>query len=195
MCRYKSLVATGLAIINASFMAAQAPAAAKVADGTSVRLVLREPLSSATAQSGQVIHFEVADDVRLANMLAIPRGAPAEGHVVTAEAKKRMGRGGRLDFAIDYIHLADGTNVKMRATSSQQGKDKSGAVIAGTLLVSPLFLLMHGKDVNIPNGTAITAFTDGNYTLPPEASGKQAATGGSGPTAAIQQAAVPGPQK
>ncbi|MGA8029296.1 MAG: hypothetical protein WB992_19315 [Bryobacteraceae bacterium] len=194
MCRYKNFAAVlGLAIINTSFVAGQAPVPPKLADGTSVRLVLREPLSSATAQSGQVVHFEVADDVRSANFIAIPRGAPAEGHVVTAEPKKRMGRAGRLDFAIDYIHLPDGNNVKVRATSTQQGKDKSGAVIAGTLLVSPLFLLMHGKDVNVPSGTAITAFIDGSYTLLQPAS-NQAATGSLAPQTALQQTA-PGPQE
>jgi hypothetical protein len=76
-----------------------------------------------------------------------------------------MGRGGKLNFSVDYVKLSDGTNCKVRASAARQGKDKTGTVIAGTVLVSPLFLLMHGKDVDIPKGTGFTAYIDGEHEI------------------------------
>jgi hypothetical protein len=44
----------------------------------------------------------------------------------------------------------------------------TGAMVAITLVLwpaAPLFLLMHGKDVNIPKGTEIHAFINGDVKL------------------------------
>jgi len=153
------------------------PASAKLPDGTPVRLALDEDLNSATAQAGDTVHLEVAEDVRVGNLVVVPSGSASGGHVVVAEHKKRMGRGGKLDFAVDYVKLPDGSSLKVRASASREGKDKMGKVIAGTVLVSPLFLLMHGKDINIAKGTAFTAYVDGD---------REIALGGSAPAAAAQ---------
>jgi hypothetical protein len=95
----------------------------------------------------------------------IPSGSPAGGHIVLDEHKKRLGRGGKLDFAVDYVKLPDGSNLQVRASAEREGKDKTGAVIVGTVLVSPLFLLMHGKDISVPKGTAFTAYVDGDHEI------------------------------
>ena len=42
----------------------------------------------------------------------------------------------------------------------KKGDDKTGTVIALTVLVSPLFLLKHGKDAKIKAGTKIKVYTD-----------------------------------
>jgi hypothetical protein len=73
-----------------------------------------------------------------------------------------MGRAGKLNFSLDYVKAPDGTNVRLRATSARKGQDKTGTVIVGSVLVSPLFLIMHGKDVNIPKGTNFNAYVDGD---------------------------------
>jgi hypothetical protein len=44
----------------------------------------------------------------------------------------------------------------------------TGAIVATSLVVwpaAPLFLFMHGKDINIPKGTQITAFIQGDERL------------------------------
>ena len=44
----------------------------------------------------------------------------------------------------------------------------TGAIVATSLVpwpAAPVFLLMHGKDVNIPKGTAIHAFMNGDVKL------------------------------
>jgi hypothetical protein len=44
----------------------------------------------------------------------------------------------------------------------------TGAIVATSLIVwpaAPFFLFMHGKDITIPKGTAITAFVQGDDVL------------------------------
>ena len=173
----------------------------KIPDGTMVRLALLERLSSATNRADDVVNFEVTEEIRIGPVIAIPRGATARGHVVEAEPKRRMGKAGKLNFTVDYLKAPDGTNVRLRASSARQGQEKSGTVIVGTVLLSPLFLLMRGKDVEIPRGTPFNAYVDGDRefalggsapaALPPAGNPLAAAPGG--PTPAAQPAPTAAP--
>lgn len=138
------------------------PRTAKLPDATAVRLFLMEALDSATNHAGDLVRFEVIGDVKVGDVVTIARGATAVAHVVEAEPKKSMGRAGKLNFSLDYVKAADGSNVRLRAVSAKKGDDKKSAVIAGAVLVSPLFLIMRGKDVSIPRGTQIMAYVDGD---------------------------------
>lgn len=143
---------------------AQQPAArsVKIPDGTVIRLALMEALNSATNDVNDAVHFETVDEVKVGDVVVIPKGSAGVGHVSDVEKKKRLGRGGKLNFDVDYVKAFDGSNLRLRASSSAKGKDKTGTVVATTLLVSPLFLLMHGKDVKVPKGTQFTAYIDGD---------------------------------
>jgi len=55
--------------------------------------------------------------------------------------------------------------VRLRASSARKGEDKTGTVVVGTVLLSPLFLLMRGKDVTIERGTALTVYVDGDREI------------------------------
>ncbi len=143
-------------------VAAEAPQVLKIPDGTALRLALTEAMSSATNQVDNPVHFEVLEDVKVGGVIAIPKGATAVGHVVEAEPRKRMGRAGKLNFTVDHVKAPDGSNVRLRASSTRKGEDKTGTVIVGAVILSPLFLIMRGKDINIPKGTEIPAYVDGD---------------------------------
>ena len=141
-------------------------------DGTAVMLRLAETISSADAHTGQQVPFEVTQDVVVQGVTIIPKGSPALATVTTAESKKRMGRGGKLDVNIDSTRLIDGEKVQLRATKETKGGGHTGAMtgaIVATSIVffpaAPLFLFMHGKDITIPKGTEITAFVQGDTKL------------------------------
>jgi len=134
----------------------------KVPDGTAVRLKTVTPLNSATNKNDDPIQFVVSEDVKVGDKVVIPKDTTAIGHVTDVEPRRRMGRAGKLDFAIDHVKAPDGTNIRLRATSARKGDDKTGTVIVGTVLVSPLFLIMRGKDVKIPAGTEFSAYVDGD---------------------------------
>ena len=156
----------------------QQPAATSAAnkfvldDGTPIRLRLDRTLSSSDAKTGDNIDFEVLEEVKVGEVLVIPKGNIAIGTVTDAEHKKRMARGGKLDIEIDYVKLADGEKAALRAVKETKGGGHTGAmtgaIVATSLVVwpaAPFFLFMHGKDTTIPKGTEITAYVNGNMPL------------------------------
>jgi hypothetical protein len=156
----------------------QLPAAAPSAprfvleDGTPVKLVLGETVSSADAVAGQLVSFEVVEDILVEGVVVIPKGGTAWATVTAAEHKKRMGRGGKLDLNIDKVRLADGSKTLLSAVKNAKGGGHvgamTGAIVATSLIVwpaAPFFLFMHGKDITIPKGTALTAFIQGDDVL------------------------------
>ena len=141
-------------------------------DGTPIHLVLSQTISSADAQIGQLVEFEVVDDVLVDGIVVVPKGGPAWATVTVAQAKRRMGRGGKLDMNIDKVRLVDGEKSLLRAVKAAQGGGHTGAmtgaIVATSLILwpaAPFFLFMHGKDISIPKGTAITAFVQGDNSL------------------------------
>lgn len=102
------------------------------------------------------------EDIKVAGLVALPRGSTAVGHVVEVEPRKRMGRAGKLNFTVDHVKAPDGSNLRLRASSARKGEDKTGTVIVGSVVLTPLFLIMRGKDITIPRGTEVTAYIDGD---------------------------------
>lgn len=152
-------------LIPATLVAQASTTTIKIPDGTPVKLSLLDALSSASANVDDPVHLEVMDDVKLGGTVVIPKGSTASGHVVEVEPKKRMGCGGKLNFSVDHVKAPDGTNVRLRASSTRKGEDKTGTVIVGSVLLSPLFLIMRGKDINIPRGTQFNAYVDGDREI------------------------------
>jgi hypothetical protein len=141
-------------------------------DGTPIKLVLAQTISSSDASVGQTVAFEVVEDVLVDGIVVVPKGSNAWATVTAAEHKKTMGRGGKLDMNIDKVRLADGSKTLLSATKNAKGGGHqgamTGAIVATSLILwpaAPFFLLIHGKDITIPKGTAITAFVQGDDTL------------------------------
>jgi hypothetical protein len=141
-------------------------------DGTPVKLRLAQTISSANAKVGQEVPFEVVDDVKVGEVVVLPKGATAIGAVTEAYSKKSMGRGGKLNMYIKYARLSDQEKVPLRAVKDSQGGGHVGSmtvsmVATGILFwpAAPLFLFMHGKDITIPQGSEVTAFVEGDMPL------------------------------
>jgi hypothetical protein len=174
--------ATQTATAGQTSTPAASPAAAPVAgtppapntllDGTAVKLRLTETISSSNAKVGQQIPFEVTEDVVVQGVTVLPKGAQAIASVTEANAKKSMGRGGKLNVNVDSARLADGEKVQLRAVQDNKGGGHVGAMtgaMVATAIVffpaAPLFLFIHGKDITIPKGTEVTAFVEGDMKL------------------------------
>src|ERR1700722_6996407 len=141
-------------------------------DGTPIKLRLGRTLSSADAKTGDEVDFDVLEDVKVNDVLVIPKGALALATVTTAEHKKNMGRGGKLDVNIDSVRLIDNEKAALRATEGGKAGGHVGAMTGAMVATSivffpaaPLFLFMHGKDMTIPKGTEVTAYVNGDMTL------------------------------
>ncbi|MGC1870039.1 MAG: PEGA domain-containing protein [Acidobacteriaceae bacterium] len=141
-------------------------------DGTPVRMRISETVSSADAKVGQEIPFEVVEEVDVNGVPVIAKGATAIATVTAAQPKRRMGRAGKLDISIGYVRLIDQEKAALRGVKNAQGGGHvgamTGAIVATSIVffpAAPLFLLIHGKDITIPQGTEITAFVQGDMHL------------------------------
>ncbi len=164
----------------------------RLEDGTPVKIRLSHSLSSATAQTNDRVDFDVLEEVKVGDLVVIPKGSVAWGTVTEAQAKRRLGRAGKLDVNIDAVRLADGEKTALRGVKDVKGGGHegamTGAMVATSLVMwpaAPLFLLMHGKDVTIPQGTELTVYINGDFAL-------DAAKFG-GPAAPTQPAKPPSP--
>src|SRR5258707_3502406 len=148
------------------------PLAFGLEDGTPIKLRLTRNLSSADATTGDRVDFEVLEDIKVKDVIVVPRGGLALATVTEAQHKRRMARGGKLDVNIDDVRLMDGEKAPLRAVKEVKGGGHTGAMtgaMIGTAIdflpAAPLFLFMHGKDITIPKGTEITAYINGDTRL------------------------------
>jgi hypothetical protein len=139
-----------------------------IPDGTPIRLRLARNISSADAKEGETVDFEVLEDVSVNDIVVIKRGGVALATVTQAQAKRRMGRAGKLDINIDHTRMISGEKIALRAVKAGSGGSNAGkmtgAIVATSLIffpAAPLFLFAKGKDINIPKGTELTAYTNG----------------------------------
>jgi hypothetical protein len=77
----------------------------KLEDSTPVILRTKQDLSSATVKVGDRVPFLIVKDVRVADLVVIPRGADAWGLVTAVQPKRRKGRPGTLAIAIQFVQL------------------------------------------------------------------------------------------
>jgi hypothetical protein len=143
-----------------------------ILDGTPIRIRINQTISSADAKVGQTVDFEVLEEVKVAEVVVLPKGGLALATVTEAQSKKSMGRGGKLNVNIDHAKLVNGDKVPLRAVKENQGGGHVGAMtgaMVATAIVffpaAPLFLFMKGKDITIPKGTEVTAFVNGDYPI------------------------------
>jgi hypothetical protein len=136
-----------------------------VPDGTEVKLVLKSPLSSATAQPEQRIEFTASEPVLIHGATVIARGAAAVGHVTEVQAKKGFGRKGKLNFSIDTVQAVSGENIRLRSSKTASGSDSYGTAGVVTLLTGPFGALVKGKDIEVAAGTEFTIYIDGDRKL------------------------------
>jgi hypothetical protein len=141
-------------------------------DGTPVRLRINRTISSEDSKQGDTVDFEVLQDISVNGTLVIQKGGIAYATVTEAQAKRRMGRAGKLDINIDYVKMLTGDKAALRAVKEVKGGSHTVGMTAGIVATSlvffpaaPFFLFMHGKDISIPKGTEITAYTNGDLKL------------------------------
>jgi hypothetical protein len=144
-----------------------------VPDGTKLRVRLDQTISSATAEEGQAVELSVTEAVKVNGDVVIPEAARVSGTVTQAQAKRRMGRAGKLDFSVERVRAADGEWIPLRYTLSkktgQSNATRNGIITAGVAVVfwpaAPLVLLAKGKDVTINKGVTFDVFTDSDHLV------------------------------
>jgi hypothetical protein len=130
--------------------------------GTPIHLWLAQRVTSKKTKVGQRIAFQVADDVSVGGLVAIPRGAMAWGQISHAQSSKMLGKGGKLALELNSVPALTGEQVPLRGATEARGKSQidGGLVLLAVIepLLLPLVPLGHGEQAEIRKGMALTAF-------------------------------------
>lgn len=139
----------------------------KIQDGTVISVIFTDELSSEKNHPNDPVPCEVAEDVKVDNVVVIAKGTPATGQVSQAEKRGGWGKSGTLSFSIDYVKAVDGNNVRLRGSSAQGGKQFSpGAAVLGLSGG-----LKKGKAIEVKKGTTMNVYVDGNQDVTVHVSG------------------------
>ena len=168
----RKMMACGLAFVCSLYSAAPAWAAARIPDGTRIAVRTMEQLSSATLKDGSPVTFAVVEDVVVDGEVVIKQGTPVRGTIVDAEAKRRMGRAGKLQYTVNETKAVDRSAIRLRALQDRKGDSNVTSTAVTTVAVgvfvpvaAPFFLLRKGHDIVVPEGTRIDTFVDGDHMV------------------------------
>jgi hypothetical protein len=133
-------------------------------EGTEVPLVFATDLNSKTAVDDDTVNMTLAEDLKVGDVIVVKKGAPALATVTNAKKAGMMGKAGELSIRLEYLK-SDDQRLRLRGSKGKEGEGKVGATVALTVLFGPIGLIKHGKNVDIPPGTPLTAYVDQDYPL------------------------------
>jgi len=154
-----------------SFAQALLPSSAAlvIADGTPVKLQLKQTISSAYAQKGDRLDFVVTEDVTAGGFTVIRAGTIASGSVAKVQGRRFLGLGGNVIIKLDSVELVTGDRVRLHARRRFKGVSHTKLMAEGMLLAgliylpaAPVLLFSHGVDCTVLKDTEVTAYMDGD---------------------------------
>ena len=94
--------------------------------GRLVNVKLKQRLASNTSKVGDIFRVQVAHDVRVDGVVAIPRGSEIVGTVTEAVPLPRIGGQARLTLKLTDLVLPSGATVPIHASVVQVGANQTG---------------------------------------------------------------------
>jgi hypothetical protein len=188
---FRKTIACGVVFVCSLQLAAPAWAGARrLPDGTRIAVRTMERLSSATVKDSDPVTFAVVEDVVVDGEVVIKQGTPVRGTIVDAQAKRRMGRAGKLQYTVNETKGVDRSAIRLRALQDRKGDSNVTSTAVTTAAVgvfvpvaAPFFLLRKGHDIVVPEGTRIDTFVDGDHLVSTEADAAPAVTIATAPAA------------
>ena len=152
-------------VVQAAAVASDPGGRYMLRDGDDVPLAFAQDISSKTAAEGDPVMFTLADDLKVNGVIVAKEGSKAVGEVTHAEHSGMMGKAGQLSIRIDYLKVGD-TKVHLRGTKGKEGASGTTSAVVLTVLFGPIGLIKHGKNIDIKQGTHLTAFVSDDTSLP-----------------------------
>ncbi|HEY0505848.1 MAG TPA: hypothetical protein VGD42_20385 [Lysobacter sp.] len=133
------------------------PACRQLCAGQVVEIELLEPVSSQRHHNGDRFRLQLAEPLSLDGTVVVPAGTPGIGEVVHASSSRAGGKPGELLLAARHLELA-GASVPLRAMKlTARGKEEVNAALATAVLVGPIAMFVHGREIEVPAGTRAQA--------------------------------------
>ncbi len=131
---------------------------------TVFKIALNEGVSSKTNLVGDPVSFTVKEDVKVGDVLVLPRGSQGSGVVTKVSRPQSFGRSGKLDISFDQVFSLDDQPIptvlgpeakeKLKMEAAAVGASAIGALALGPIgLVGGFFV--KGKDVELPAGSEL----------------------------------------
>jgi len=127
-----------------------------VADGRPFKMTLSANIPS-DAAPGAVLHFTVAEDVKVGDAVVIAKGAQATGEIVTA-ARRRLIGGVKATMRLTSVQTVDGVSHNVRALSSRNGKNDPVRQVEGGAKPK-------SDDIAVMAGTDFIGYIDGEASV------------------------------
>jgi len=140
-----------------------------VPGGTAVAVVVVNPISSSTAKVADTFAIEAQSDVVVDGWIAISKGAPGQGTIVSVDHAGSHGHPGSLGIEMNWIYATDGEKVRLTSQNvNEEGESKAGesstvTIISwATLGLAGLFAhnFVKGRDVTVDNTHPLKAYVD-----------------------------------
>lgn len=141
---------------------------------TLVKVALVTPVKSKNLKVGDVIKYQVAQDVVVDGLLVFAKGEQGEGVVAKVKQAKNFGRNAEVIVDFKKTKAIDGTYVDTHVGEEAKKEMKqlamaAGASIAGIVLLGPVGIIggafVNGKNIDLPAGTEVYIQTKNEETL------------------------------
>jgi len=135
-----------------------------VAADTLIKINLTTAVNSKTARVGDVVTYQVADDVLVDGILVFAKGAEGVGKVTKVSQAQNFGRDAKLEIDFTSIKAVDGSSVATLLGDKAKKETKSmvtaaGASVAGLAILGPVGIVggifVKGQDVKLDEGVQI----------------------------------------
>ena len=135
-------------------------------DGTPVRLRITRTLSTATAKVGDLVEFQVVQDVKVGDLVVIPHGAIAWGTVSKVQPKRRPSRNADLGVEMKAARAVTDQEIALRGNRTVKGDVKPNQAISDSGPLWPILpLVLKGDDAFISKGGKVDAYVNGDATF------------------------------
>ena len=136
-------------------------------EGVEVNLKFAENLSSKTATVDDRVNFELAEDLKVGDVVVAKAGTKAVGSVTHVKKAGMLGKAGELNVRLEYFKVGN-QRIRLRANKGKEGEGKEGTMVVLAVLFGPLGLIKKGKNVEVKADAPLKAFVDEDIKLPAE---------------------------
>src|SRR5512143_644658 len=145
--------------------AATNPSTVLLKEATPVKLKLLHPLNSKVVVEDDPLNFALAEDLVIDGNTVAKAGAVAIGRVRRAKPARTLGRRAQLSLEMQYLKVG-AIRVPLRGTEARAGDNKKGETVTLVVLFGLSGLVKHGSEIEVKEGTVLTAFVDRDTELP-----------------------------
>jgi len=139
-------------------------------DGTAVQLRITRTLSTAQAKVGDVVEFEVVQDVKVSDLVVFPRRAAASGVVVEVKPRRRPMRNAELRVDVRTARSITGREIAIRGTMIILGNLDSAKAVGDSGILWPVLpFVIRGDEAFVSKGAKFLAYVSGDTSFDPVA--------------------------